>query len=104
MVIAVERSHQGPDRGSSVGLYRPIKGHLMAGRHSGQASRAGTAVLGSPAQLWGPIPPKSLGFMNHHTHPLLPAPFQDDGSPGVCHPSPSLPGWGSDPNPLGWSS
>lgn len=47
MVIAVERSHQRPDRGSSVGLYKPIKGHLMAGRQSGQGTPFLPAVRGS---------------------------------------------------------
>lgn len=52
MVIAAERGHQGPDRGSSVGLYRPIKGHLMAGGQSGQGIPFLPAVLRGPS--WGP--------------------------------------------------
>lgn len=77
MVIAVEPGHQGPDRGSSLGLYRPIKGHLMAGRQSEQ----GTLFL--PARLgllsWGPQPSCGVPFhprpwVLHITppHPLLP--------------------------------
>lgn len=49
MVIAVERSHQRPDRGSSVGLYKPIKGRLMAGRQSGQGTPFLPAVMGVPS-------------------------------------------------------
>lgn len=91
MVIAVERSHQRPDRGSSVGLYKPIKGHLMAGRQSGQGTLFLPAVMGVPSlskELYscqpgrdccpevpkaavGSHPTQDLGFYTS-PHPLLP--------------------------------
>lgn len=50
MVIAVESSHQDPDRGSSVGLYKPIKGHLMVvwAGHPIPASHDGGPILVPP--------------------------------------------------------